>query len=75
MVNNPFITSTPVVLRDLPASVRGFVCLGSDYEPIIVLNSSLSREQQMKTYRHELNHILRGEVWDSNYNEYGDGNE
>ena len=61
----------PIVLKDMPAEIRGFICLGSDYEPIIVINSRLSREQQLKTYRHEMRHLRRGEMFDENYHEYG----
>ena len=60
----------PVVLKDLPVKIHGFVCLGSDYEPIIIINSRLSFEQQKKAYRHELLHIQRGEIFDNNYQEY-----
>lgn len=69
MKSEPFV-KPPVVLKNLPAGIRGFVCLGSDYEPVIIINSSLPVEQQRKTYRHELNHIIRGEIWDENFNEY-----
>ena len=62
----------PVVLKDLPVHIRGFVCLGSDYNPIIVINSRLSAEQQRKTYKHEVEHILSGEMGDPDYHEYGD---
>lgn len=64
------MTDVPVVLKDLPVKIHGFVCLGSDYEPIIIINSRLSREQQQKTYKHELQHIQRGEMFDTEYNEY-----
>lgn len=64
------MTDVPVVLKDLPVKIHGFVCLGSDYEPIIIINSRLSREQQQKAYRHELLHIQRGEMFDINYHEY-----
>ena len=43
------MTDVPVVLKDLPVKIHGFVCLGSDYEPIIIINSRLSWEQQQKT--------------------------
>lgn len=62
--------SVPVVLKDLPPHVHGFVCLGSDYNPVIIINSRLSAEQQRKTYRHEMNHILSGQIDDDNYVEY-----
>lgn len=62
----------PVILKDLPTNIRGLVMLGSDYEPIIVINSRLSYEQQQITFRHELNHILKGQLDDESYHEYGD---
>ena len=60
----------PVILKDLPVKIHGFVCLGSDYEPIIVINARLSRAQQLRTYRHEIRHIKRGDLYDVNYHEY-----
>ena len=60
----------PIVLADLPVKIHGFVCLGSDYEPIIVINARMSREQQLRTYRHEIKHIQRGEMFNMNYHEY-----
>lgn len=59
-----------VILQDLPTSVRGFVFLGEDGEPVIVVNSRLSREQNRKTYRHEKRHIRRNELNDPTYHEY-----
>lgn len=60
----------PVVLMDLPVHVHGFVCLGSDYNPCIVINSRLTFEQQQKTFRHEMEHIMSGQIDDDNYTEY-----
>lgn len=60
----------PIVLKDLPVHVRGFVCLGSDFEPIIVINARMPREQQLRTYRHEIKHLQRGEMYNVNYHEY-----
>ena len=60
----------PVILKDLPVKIHGFVCLGSDYEPIIVINARLSRTQQLRAYRHELRHIKRGDMYNVNYHEY-----
>jgi len=65
------MSDVPIVLKDLPPDVRGFVCLGSDYEPIIVINSRMSREQQLATYRHEKNHLKRGDMYNEDYHEYG----
>ena len=60
-----------VLLMDLPTSIHGFVFQGDDGEPVIVLNSRHSREQNRKTYDHECGHIDRGELNDPDYNEYG----
>ena len=62
----------PVVLAPLAGKVRGVCTLGSDHEPIIVLNDQLSPEQMRRTYRHELLHIQRGDLWNESYHEYGD---
>lgn len=62
--------NVPVILKDLPPHVRGFTCLGSDYNPIIIINSRMTVEQQRKTYRHEMNHIRSGQFDDDNYEEY-----
>ena len=61
-----------VVLIDLPPRIHGFVCLGSDYNPCIVINSRLSVEQQQRTFHHEMKHIINGEMDDPSYKEYGD---
>lgn len=61
----------PVKLMDLPTSVRGFVFTDADGEPVIVLNSRLTREQNLRTYDHEQRHIARGEMYEPNYHEYG----
>ena len=62
-----------VILQDLPTSVRGFVFLGDDGEPVIVVNSRLTREANRKTFRHERRHIMKEELHDQNYNEYKEG--
>ena len=62
----------PVVFSNLPPHVRGFCVLGSDYEPIVVINQNMTREQQRKTYDHEMKHINSGEMFDDSYHEYGD---
>ena len=64
------MNNIPIVLKDLPVKIHGFVCLGSDYEPIIVINARLSRAQQLRTYRHEIRHIKRGDLYNINYHEY-----
>ena len=60
-----------VILQDLPTSVRGFVFLGDDGEPVIVVNSRLTREANRKTFDHECGHIECGEMNDQTYIEYG----
>ena len=62
-----------VILQDLPTSVRGFVFLGDNGEPVIVVNSRLTREQNRKTYNHERGHIRRNELNEPTYNEYEGG--
>lgn len=59
-----------VVLANLPTSIRGYVYLDSNGDPVIVLNSRLTREQNRRTFRHEENHIKREELTDPTYNEY-----
>ena len=49
-----------VRLIDLPPRIKGFVTQ-KDGEPVIVLNSHLNREQNLKTYLHELKHIKNGD--------------
>lgn len=59
------------ILRDLPTTVRGFCFLDDDGEPVIVVNSRLTREANRRTYDHEMNHINRNQLTDQTYNEYG----
>lgn len=62
-----------VILQDLPTGIRGFVFQGDDGEPVIVVNSRLTREQNRKTYDHERGHIDRGEMNEPTYHEYEEG--
>lgn len=48
-----------VVLQDLPTTVRGFCIESPDGFYTIVLNARLNREQNVKSYEHELEHIRR----------------
>ena len=66
------MTDVPVILQDLPTTVRGFIMLGEDFQPCIIINSRLSREQQKRTYRHELRHLRRDEMFNESYHEYGE---
>lgn len=60
-----------VILQDLPTSVRGFVFQDPDGNPVIVVNSRMTREQNRRTYKHEQSHIDRNELNEPTYNEYG----
>lgn len=59
-----------VILMDLPTSVRGFVFLDENGEPVIVLNARLTREQNRRTWKHEQRHIKRGEIDNPDYHEH-----
>jgi hypothetical protein len=50
-----------VVLADMPASIKGYVCKICD-DIVIVINSKLSHEQQKVEYIHEVDHIESGEI-------------
>ena len=58
------------ILKDLPTGVRGFVFLGDDGEPVIVVNSRLTWEQNRKTFRHEKKHIKKNQLSETTYHEY-----
>ena len=64
-----------VVLANLPTSIRGYCYLDSNGDPVIVLNARLTREQNRRTYRHEEDHIERGDMTNEDYNEYEEGTE
>ena len=59
------------ILQDLPTSVRGFVFLGDDGEPVIVVKSRLTREANRRTFRHEKKHVKKNQLTDQNYKEGG----
>lgn len=60
-----------VILKDLPVSVPGFCYHDDEGREYVVLNSRMSAERQLKAYKHELKHIENGEMYDTDYNEYG----
>ena len=47
-----------VRLIDLPATIKAYVVANADQSYTIVLNSTLNHEQNMKSYAHEMKHIL-----------------
>lgn len=61
------------ILMNLPTSIRGFVFTDENGEPVVVVNSRLPREQNIRTYIHEQNHIRNGDMENENYREYGNG--
>lgn len=63
-------SSVPVVFSNLPTTIHGFVTLGEDYEPVIIINSNLPSEVQQKTYMHEIDHLQSGQFDDEGYYEY-----
>lgn len=69
MMNNE--AEIRIILQDLPVSVQGFCFHDDDGQPVVVINSRLSVERRRKAYRHEVEHIRKGEMDDPNYNEYG----
>ena len=46
---------------DLPCTIRSFVVSNNDTNFTIILNAKLGREQQLKAYLHEMNHIRNGD--------------
>ena len=62
-----------VILQDLPTSVRGFCFHDDAGDEYVVLNARLTREQNQLTYDHERRHIRRGDMYNEDYHEYGEG--
>jgi hypothetical protein len=56
ILNDIFVT-----MVDLPATVKSYVVANADQSYTIVLNSKLSYEQNMISYKHELEHIRNGD--------------
>ena len=50
-------------LMDLPHTVKGFVALDEDGFANIYINSRLSREEQRKAARHEINHLQNNDFY------------
>lgn len=56
-----------VRLADMPATLYGFTRENSDGSYTVIVNSRLSPERRLKTYRHELRHI-KGLDFEKEYN-------
>lgn len=50
-----------VVFADMPTRIKAFTRKNSDSSYTIVLNSLLSREQNLLSYQHEIDHIQNGD--------------
>lgn len=50
-----------VKFLQLPSTVKAYVVANADMTYTIVLNSALSREQNVLSYAHELDHIRNGD--------------
>lgn len=50
-----------VIYVDMPPSIKAYTVNNPDCTYTIVLNSRLSMEQHMSSYRHELLHIMNGD--------------
>lgn len=46
---------------DMPTTIPAFVVANTDGSYTVILNSKHSREQHLKSYAHELKHILDGD--------------
>jgi hypothetical protein len=50
-----------VIYRDIPTSIRGLTRENPDGSFTIILNARMNRETQVAAYKHELEHIRRGD--------------
>ena len=48
-------------MADMPVSIKGYTIKNTDCTFTIVLNSRHTREQNLLSYAHELEHILGGD--------------
>lgn len=46
---------------DMPTTIRSFVVYNNDMSFTIMINAKIGRDQQLKAYRHELEHIRNGD--------------
>ncbi len=53
-----------VRIIDMPTSVRGYTSLDPDGDYNIYINGRMSQSQQMRTYEHEMRHIVRDDFSD-----------
>ena len=58
ILNIPIINT---IYYNMPTTIRSYVIPNQDGSYAIVLNSKLSHEQNVKSYNHEIEHILNGD--------------
>ena len=51
-----------LMVRDLPKGVKGFITMDGNGTTFIVINSSLSEYEKMRTMMHEIVHLIRGDL-------------
>ena len=57
-LNLPIINT---IYYNMPTAIRSYVVANMDDSYTIMLNSRLSREQNLRSYQHEIEHILNGD--------------
>ena len=57
------------IYANLPTAISAYVVENSDMSYTIVLNSRLSHEKNLDSYRHELKHILENDFSKGNVQE------
>ena len=59
-----------VIIRNLPVTVRGFCIHDDDGRIVIFLNARLTREMNLESIAHEIDHVMRGDLDNPDYIEY-----
>lgn len=60
-----------VIVVDLPPAIHGCTWHDDDGNCVICLNARDCLERQKSAYMHELTHIVRGDLDNNGYHEYG----
>lgn len=55
------LSDTRVIYQDLPDNLRGYVVKDANDFFTIVLNAKCSHDDALKTYRHEIEHIMHND--------------
>ena len=73
MTDEDFCALNNVIVRtsaELPAGVGGACYHDEDGNEFILINLYCSPEKQKRSFRHEVRHLRRGEMYDVHYVEY-----